>query len=193
MGRGELVYRDTDNPCGNGAPLCTVTMAGGAKLHVLQPDPQATDPNNRSGAVKLVGPDSASFSMWFAGDAEHEAIGWFDTGAQYDVAPGMDVDVLKADHHGSCNGVTSRYLDLLSPDWVAIGVGGTNSFGHVHNQTKDLMTAKGIPWYRTDQNGTITFTAPAAGGGYTVDVEQGGSSLNGSTDATSAQTDCQNL
>ena len=193
VGRGELIYRDTDDPCGNGSPLCTITMAGGAKLHVLQPDPQASDPNNRSGAVKLVGPDSASFSMWFAGDAEHEAIGWFDTGAQYDLAPGMNVDVLKADHHGSCNGVTSRYLDLLSPDWVAIGVGSTNTYGHVHNQTKDLMTSKGIPWYRTDLNGTITFTAPAAGGGYTVDVEQGGSSLSGSTDATSAQSACQNL
>ena len=26
----------------------------------------------------------------------------------------MRVDVLKADHHGSCNGVTTRYLDLAA-------------------------------------------------------------------------------
>jgi competence protein ComEC len=28
--RGELVYRDTADPCSNGAPVCTITMQGGA-------------------------------------------------------------------------------------------------------------------------------------------------------------------
>ena len=194
VGRGELIYRDTDDPCVNGASLCTITMAGGAKLHVLRPDPGAGDPNNRSGVVKLIGPDSASFTMWFAGDAEREAIAWFDDGAQYDAAPGMDVNVLKADHHGSCNGVTQRYLELITPDWIAIGVGGSNTFGHVHTQTKDLMTSLSIPWYRTDQNGTITFRTPGtAGGGYTVSVEKGQASMSGSTDKTASSTTCSSM
>ena len=92
--RGELVYRDTDDPCANGAVLCTITLNGGAKLHVMRPNPGGTTANNRSAPVKLVGPDSASFTMWFAGDAEHEAIDWFDTGANYDAWPGMDVNAL---------------------------------------------------------------------------------------------------
>lgn len=192
--RGELIYRDTDDPCANGAPLCTVTMNGNAKLHIMRPNPNGTSPNNRSTPVKLVGPDSASFSMWFAGDAEHEAIEWFDTGANYDVSPGMKVNVLKADHHGSCNGVRSRYVDLLNPDWVTFSVGATNTYGHVHNQTKTLFSQYGKPWYRTDNNGTITFRTPGtAGGGYTVSAGKGSASTNGSTDATSAQSACSAL
>ena len=196
VGRGETIVRDTDNPCGDGSAVCTITLRGGARLHVMKPDPGASDPNNRSTPVKLVGPDSASFTMWFAGDAEHEAIGWFDTGADYDGpgGPGMDVDVLKGDHHGSCNGVTSRYLDLLSPEWVTFGVSATNSYGHVHGQTKDLLRSRGIPWYRTDENGSITFTSPGTpGGGYVASVEQGSASLDGAADGYSASSLCDNL
>src|SRR5688500_8802177 len=56
--RGALEYRDTDDPCGDGAASCTITMRGGARLHVLRPDPRGDGPNNRSVAVKLVAPDS---------------------------------------------------------------------------------------------------------------------------------------
>src|SRR6266513_6425581 len=109
MDRDSLIYRDTDDPCSNGHPICTITMSGGAKLHILAPQPNGDKPNNRSATVKLVGPDSASFTMWLAGDAEHEEIEWFEQ-VGYAKNPGMSVDVLKADHHGSCNGVTPRYL-----------------------------------------------------------------------------------
>ncbi|MBW3571896.1 MAG: lamin tail domain-containing protein [Gemmatimonadetes bacterium] len=192
--RGELVYRDTDDPCANGAVLCTITMNGGAKLHVMRPNPAGSTPNNRSTPVKLVGPDSASFSMWFAGDAEHEAIDWFDTGANYDVFPGMDVDVLKADHHGSCNGVRSRYVEMLTPDWVTFSLLADNSYGHVHTQTKELFTQYGRPWYRTDQNGTITIRTPGTpGGGYTISVTRGTQNASGPADRASTQTACQAL
>ncbi len=192
--RGELIYRDTDDPCLDGSPTCTIYLDGGAKLHILRPDPSGNSVNNRSAAVKLVGPDSASFSMWFAGDAEHEEIGWFDTGAQYDIAPGMDIDVLKSDHHGSCNGLTRRYIELLSPDWATMSVSSSNSYGLVHDQTKALLSELSIPWYRTDENGTITFRSPGTpGGGYTVSVERGGSSMNGAADRASAASDCQSL
>ncbi|HEX2076525.1 MAG TPA: lamin tail domain-containing protein [Longimicrobium sp.] len=192
--RGQLIYRDTDDPCANGAVLCTITMNGGAKLHVMRPNPAGTTPNNRSVPVKLVGPDSASFSMWFAGDAEHEAIDWFDTGANYDVWPGMNVDVLKADHHGSCNGVRSRYVEMLTPDWVTFSLAAVNDYGHVHDQTKELFTQYGRPWYRTDQNGTITFRSPGTpGGGYTITVTRGAQSATGPSDRASSQTACQAL
>ncbi|HEX9939865.1 MAG TPA: lamin tail domain-containing protein [Longimicrobium sp.] len=192
-GRSVLDYRDTDNACGTGAAICTFVLDGGAKLHVMKPDPNGDGPNNRSVPVKLVGPDSASFSMWFSGDAEHEALAYFDA-AGYDVSPGMNVNVLKGNHHGSCNGVNSRFLDLTSPDWVTFGVSATNGYHHVHTQTKDLLTARGIPWYRSDANGRISFTTPGTvGGGYSVTVESGSASAHGSADETSSQTACNHL
>src|SRR3954465_3635557 len=66
MDNDSLVYRDTDDPCDDGRSMCTITMNGGGSLHILAPKPDGGTPNNRSAAVKLIGPDSASFTMWLA-------------------------------------------------------------------------------------------------------------------------------
>ncbi|HTE45713.1 MAG TPA: MBL fold metallo-hydrolase [Gemmatimonadaceae bacterium] len=193
VGRHELVYRDTDDPCADGRPICTITMKGGAKIHIMQPMPAGAvnNPNNRSVAVKLVGPDSASFTMWFAGDAEQEEIAWFLGDAHYNVNPGMHVDVLKADHHGSCNGLTGAYLDALKPTWATASVGAVNSYHHMHEQAKAALHAHGIPWYRTDQNGTIVIRSPGtAGGKLTVTAQRGTTNMAGPSDKGSTQAEC---
>jgi competence protein ComEC len=186
-----LVYRDTDDPCADGTPICTVTLKGGAKLHIMRPDPNGQGPNNRSVALKLVGPDSASFTMWMAGDAEHEAIDWFDRVAGYSRDPGMRADVLKADHHGSCNGVTDRYLELVRPSDVVVSLGAVNDYGHMHEQAKAAYQRHHDPWHRTDQNGAITIRSPGTPRGkYTVNVEHPGENLSGPSDRHARQPKC---
>ena len=189
--RGELVLRDTDDPCGNGSPLCTITLGGGARMHVMRPEPRAANANDRSVAVKLVGPDSASFTMWLAGDAERPAIAWFDE-HDYDRRPGMRVDVLKADHHGSCDGVTRRYLALTQPAWVVASLGAVNDYGHMHAQAKALYAGANVPWYRTDQNGSVTIRSPGtSGGGYTITASRGQKSMGGRSDRRSGDAMCK--
>ncbi|MFN2635457.1 MAG: ComEC/Rec2 family competence protein [Gemmatimonadaceae bacterium] len=191
MDRDSLIYRDSDDPCADGRSICTITMAGGAKLHILAPFPGGDGPNNRSTPVKLIGPDSASFTMWLAGDAEHEEIAWFET-AGYASSPGMRVNVLKADHHGSCNGVTFRYLALVRPDWVVVSVGTRNDYGHMHSQAKEMYQRAGTPWYRTDQNGTVTIRSPGKSGqGYSITPDQNRANADGPTDKRSRQLDCR--
>lgn len=190
MDRDSLVYRDTDDPCSDGSSICTITMSGGAKLHIMAPLPNGDSPNNRSTPVKLIGPDSASFTMWLAGDAEHEEINWFEA-VGYGQNPGMSVNVLKADHHGSCNAVTPRYLALVSPQWVVASLGARNEYGHMHEQAKNIYRTAGVPWYRTDQNGTITIRSPGTGGGgFTITPERTGTDLDGPTDRFSRQPAC---
>jgi competence protein ComEC len=190
MDHDSLVYRDTDDPCADGRTLCTITMTGGAKLHIMAPFPDGDRANNRSTAVKVIGPDSASFTMWLAGDAEHEEIDWFEA-VGYGSNPGMSVDVLKADHHGSCNGVTRRYLALTAPKWVVVSVGARNAYGHMHRQAKTVYRRAGSPWYRTDQNGTITIRSPGTvGGGFTITPQRGGTNLDGPGDRVSRQLGC---
>ncbi|HVX38435.1 MAG TPA: MBL fold metallo-hydrolase [Gemmatimonadaceae bacterium] len=190
VGRHELVYRDTDDPCANGQPICTITLKGGAKIHIMRPDPDAHDPNDRSAAVKLVAADS-TFSMWIAGDAEQDAIGWFLNEAHYDRDPGMHVDVLKADHHGSCNGVTSAYLDALRPSVVVASVGAVNSYGHMHAQAKAMYAAHREPWYRTDEDGTIEIRAPGERGArYSIRARTLRTDLSGPSDRASTQAQC---
>jgi competence protein ComEC len=190
MDRDSLIYRDTDDPCSNGRPVCTIGMTGGAALDIVTPFPNGRKANNRSTAVKLIGPDSASFTMWLAGDAEHEEISWFEK-AGYARNPGMDVNVLKADHHGSCNGVTRRYLALTTPQWAIVSVGARNGYGHMHTQAKRTYRNAHVPWYRTDQNGTITIRSPGTtGGGFTITPERPGTNLNGPGDRRSPQRGC---
>jgi competence protein ComEC len=179
--RGTLDYRDTDDPCGTGAPECTITLRGGARLHLLRPDPRGEGPNNRSAVVKLIAPDSAAFTMWLAGDAEQQEISWFDA-TEYDKAPGMRATVLKGDHHGSCDGISPRYLDLVRPEVVLLSLASKNDYGYVHEQTLDLLQARRIPWYRTDQNGTLTITVPRHGAKYSVSAERGGPDMRGPSD-----------
>lgn len=188
--RDSLAYRSTDDPCGDGEPMCSITLRGGAVLHIMRPLPAPAKANNRSVAIKIVGADSASFTMWIAGDSEHPAIRNFED-AGYAVNPGMLVDVLKADHHGSCNGVTPRYLELTSPSWVVASVGGQNDYGHMHQQAKADYRAAGIPWYRTDQNGTVTIrSAGVAGAGYSVYPSRPGKDLNGPSDRRASSRGC---
>ena len=200
--RGELVLRDTDDPCANGRPTCTINLRGGARLRILRPPPAgrggvpAGNPNNRSVALKLVAPDSAAFTMWLAGDAQRQELTWFDrTGYARD--PGMRVDVLKADHHGSCNCITARYLDRTHPRYVVMSVGARNSFGHVHEQAKTLLRAREIPWYRTDRNGDIVIRVPVASAGtkarpsFTITPTRGTPSADGTTDRFSTQPSCR--
>ncbi len=190
MDRGDLIYRDTDDPCSDGVRICTITMAGGAKLHIMAPMPGPASVNNRSVAIKLVGPDSASFTMWLAGDAEHASLRWFEQ-AGYTANPGILVNVLKAGHHGSCNGVTGRYLALTRPSWIVASLSTSNGYGHMHTQAKRVYRRAQVPWYRTDRNGTVTIRAPGIrGGGFTITPERQGVSLNGGSDRASRQEQC---
>lgn len=185
--RGAMILRDTDDPCADGGAMCTVSLRGGAKLHIMRPMPDGPGENNRSVALKLVGPDSASFTMWMAGDAQHEEIRWFQATAGYRRSPGMRADVLKANHHGSCDGVTDLYLDVVHPSLVVASLGAQNDYGHMHAQTKAAYVRHGIPWYRTDQNGTVTIRSPGTpGGGYTVHVERGDPNAIGPSDRRSS-------
>ena len=193
VARGETVRRDTDDPCGDGRPVCTIVLRGGARLHILRPDPRGTDANHRSAGVKLVGPDSASFTMWMAGDAEHRTLAWFDS-VDYDRRPGMDVTVLKGGHHGSCNGIDARHVELTSPEAVIFSLAARNEYGHVHRQTTRLLERLRIPWYRTDQNGTITIRSRGGPGSrYTIEPSRGRASMPGPSDRLSTQPACRDV
>jgi len=48
-----------------------------------------------------------------------------------------------------------------------------------------------LPWYRTDQNGTITIRSPGTvGGGFTIVPQRVGTDLSGPSDRGSRQLGC---
>lgn len=189
--RGELIYRDASNPCGDGWPICTLKLDGQARLHIMRPYTGDENIDNGSIPVKLVGPDSASFTMWLAGDARRSAIDWFGSAANYHANPGMRVNVLKGQEHGDCRALPQRLLDLTQPEWVTFSLDSDNSNGRIHGQAKALLLENATPWYRTDRNGTITFTTLGTpGGGYSVTPQAGPANQDGLADAVAEPPRC---
>lgn len=67
----------------------------------------------------------------------------------------LDVDVLKAGHHGSKTSTTQGLLDATSPSAVVISVGADNSYGHPHPTVMDRLAD--IQTWRTDEDGSVEF------------------------------------
>ena len=67
----------------------------------------------------------------------------------------LDVDVLKAGHHGSGSSSCEEFLQATTPKYAVISCGKDNSYGHPHNDTIERFTNIGAAILRTDTSGTI--------------------------------------
>lgn len=68
-------------------------------------------------------------------------------------------DVLKVAHHGSSYSSTDVFLDRVKPYYAVISVGKNNIYNHPSNKTLEKLNKRNIKVYRTDLDGTITFTS----------------------------------
>ena len=64
--------------------------------------------------------------------------------------------MIKRAHEGAKNGLGLPLLRAIVPDLAVISVGKGNRFGHPHEQTLAALRQLGVPYLRTDLNGTIT-------------------------------------
>ena len=132
----------------------TVTL-GAAQLRVLPPLPGAREQNLASVGIRV---DYGGFHALLTGDSETELLThWLTTG---EVAR---VQVLKAAHHGSRNGVTPAWVTTTSPGVVVISVGATNGYGHPSAFAIGMWEGAGAHVYRTDRDGAITIQAQQSG------------------------------
>jgi beta-lactamase superfamily II metal-dependent hydrolase len=131
---------------------------GSATLRVLPPPQLALDgeeQNNRSVGLLV---EQGTFRALLTGDSETQAInGW--------LAANMipDVDVLKAAHHGSRNGVTPAWLARTQPEVVVISLAADNSYGHPHAAALRLYCAGDRRVFRTDWHGDVVVKVEPSG------------------------------
>jgi len=71
-------------------------------------------------------------------------------------------NVLKVAHHGSQYSSSPEFLAACQPVYAVISV-GKNTYGQPTQGAMDRITAQGATLLRTDQDGTITFTASPVG------------------------------
>ena len=127
----------------------TYSLSRECKFEILGPVDADTDLNNASIVLRL---DYYESSFLFTGDAEKEA--------EEDILDRvgkdkLDVDVLKAGHHGSSTSSSEKFLSAVTPQYAVISCGKDNSYGHPHEKTLEKYASRGIITYRTDKEGDV--------------------------------------
>lgn len=139
---------------------------GSVKVQVIGPPPGVGDAqNDNSVGVAL---QFGDFRALMTGDSElKETAAWL---AQDTAAIRGPFQAYKGIHHGAANGDTPAWLAVVRPENVVVSV-GDNNYGHPTKTALDLYRQNGVRIYRTDQNGTVTFTGNADGT-YTVNTQR---------------------
>ena len=123
---------------------------GDAKVTVLGPRGKIEGTENVNNISLVLRVDYKDKSFLFTGDAEYE-----EETAILDAKCIVDVDVLKAGHHGSDYSTGSRLLHEASPDYCVISCGEGNDYGHPDEDLLSRLRDADVTVYRTDEQGTI--------------------------------------
>lgn len=120
---------------------------GECELLIMGPCEHYDDLNNYSVVTKLT---HGQNTFLFTGDAEKKSENdILDEG--YDV----DVDVLKAGHHGSSTSSGKKFLEAVTPEYAVIMCGVGNSYNHPSESVMESLSSMTDEIYRTDLQGTI--------------------------------------
>src|SRR3989338_11171414 len=121
-----------------------------AYLLILFPDRDVSkmDTNDASIVAKLV---YGNTSFLFPGDSPKKIEGYL---VSID-KENLDVDVLKAGHHGSKTSSSESFIGYASPEYAIISAGKNNRYGHPHQEVMDILEKFGVKTLRTDLLGSI--------------------------------------
>lgn len=114
-------------------------------------DHPLVSPNNSSIIIKI---DHKSHTALLTGDAEIETEAYLVENF-FDL---LDIDILKAGHHGSDSSSSFEFLKATSPDHFIISVGADNSYGHPSERVMGRAARAGATVWRTDTQGDIMAT-----------------------------------
>jgi len=132
----------------------------GVKFTIFPLPRRSECPEHENLNSMVVRMDYGEFSMLFAGDAEEDELAWLVENHR-DL---LDVDVLKASHHGSNNGTTADFLSAVSPDRVVISAGVNGTYKHpMQNAVTAYLNATNDRVYCTNRHGTIRVYGFASG------------------------------
>lgn len=137
----------------------TINLDPTVKIEILNPPESLVDGadneeefNDNSVVLKLT---YGEFTALLTGDMEQTN----EARLVSENASILDVDLLKAGHHGSRTSSSSTFLDAVSPQVVIISLGDGNTYGHPHEEALQRIAAAGTTHIlRTDIDGTITVT-----------------------------------
>ncbi len=126
---------------------------GSVHFTVLAPLTAGTDGNEDCLVLRM---DHGTVSALFTADAtEKSEAEQLQTYTEEHRADLLDIDILKAGHHGSDSSSCAAYLAALTPSAAYVSCGLNNMYGHPGRSLLERLNALDIPIYRTDLDGTI--------------------------------------
>ena len=130
----------------------TINLGGGAKLQILFPTQDVSNwETNRASVVGRLTYGDRKFLL--TGDSPipiEKVLISLDEKM-------LDVDVLKAGHHGSRTSTSLEFAEAVSPDYAVISAGKDNTYGHPHKEVLDILEKVGSKILSTAERGTIKF------------------------------------
>ncbi len=138
-------------------PGQAIDLGSGATIEVLHPPVEFLDGTDsdvdNNGVVLRIAMGEVSFLL--AADLQQE-------GELYLVCERVELrsTVLQVGHHGSSTSTSPSFLTAVNPQVAVISVGADNPFGHPSDEVMARLNERlGEDMvYRTDEQGTITFT-----------------------------------
>ncbi len=84
--------------------------------------------------------------------------------------PKLDIDILKAGHHGSNTSSSADFIDSLKLKAAIISAGENNRYGHPHAEVVETFEDRGIQTFRTDEMGAVSYTYLFRRGTFTAEL-----------------------
>lgn len=129
-----------------------IDFGDGVKLAILFPDRDVSkwDTNDASIVAKLVYGDK---SFLLTGDSPIRVENIL-MSLNKSI---LDVDVLKAGHHGSRTSTSQSFASATSPEFAVISAGKDNSYGHPHREVVGILNSVKAKVLNTAEEGAIIF------------------------------------
>ncbi len=126
-----------------------VLKLGDANINVIYSGDETNDINDSSIVLKIT---HGKNSFLLTGDATYNV-------EKQILNDDIKSDVLKVAHHGSNYSSKEDFLNSVDAKYAVISVGRNNIYNHPSNSTLEKLDKRNMIVYRTDENGTITFTS----------------------------------
>lgn len=126
-----------------------VLKLGNANINVIYSGDETNDINDSSIILKIT---HGKNSFLLTGDATYNV-------EKQILNDDIKSDVLKVAHHGSNYSSKEEFLNRVNAKYAVISVGKNNIYNHPSNSTLEKLDKRNIIVYRTDRDGTITFTS----------------------------------
>jgi competence protein ComEC len=147
------VIRDHQIPLEVAAPGWTHYLtANGIQLFLFRPPETGTnDENDRSLAIYVRHNKQGALLTGDLGEKGMKSL--------VATPPPGPVTLFKLPHHGSRHSLPAPLIELLQPQTAFVSAGYQNRFGFPHPSVVTYLENKKIPLFRTDQEGTLRFSA----------------------------------